>query len=215
MPPLPPRFRRLCIVIPWGCTHSSILSVHSCVATCMCLHTTPCSCVIVVHTSSASATLRSSHAQYRWAGCQHPPLDILCNGLLSSQAILQAASWPSPSFHKHTGDPTSCYAENHVYLSQSRCLCTRPLQPPKVFVTDHLDRIQHGFHIGLAQCTACCSSSQKSTSALEHSYVVDAFTEQQLAEGYMSGPFLSPDCSALSIATWQLHPRRHLANGTS
>ena len=121
------------IVIPWGCTHSSILSVHSCVATCMCCHTTPCSCVIVVHTSSASATLRSSHAQYRWAGCQHQPLDIFCNGLLSSQAILQAASWPSPSFHKHTGDPTSCHAENHFYLSQSRCVCTRPLQPPKFF----------------------------------------------------------------------------------
>ena len=37
------------IVIAWGCTHSSILSVHSCVAMCMCLHTAPCSCVLVVH----------------------------------------------------------------------------------------------------------------------------------------------------------------------
>ena len=65
-------------------------------------------------------------------------LEYLC-----SQAILQAASWPSPSFHKYTGGPTRYHAENHFYPLKAgawaHALCNHPDQ---LFVAVLLDGVQ-------------------------------------------------------------------------
>ena len=55
---------------------------------------------------------------------------------------------------------------------------------------------------------ACCSSPQNSTSALEHNDAVDAFIEQQLAVGYMSGPFLLPNYSGVIISNLAVVPKK-------
>ena len=65
-------------------------------------------------------------------------LEYLC-----SQAILQAASWPSPSFHKYTGGPTRYHAENRFYPLKAgawaHALCNHPDQ---LFVAVLLDGVQ-------------------------------------------------------------------------
>ena len=72
--------------------------------------------------------------------------------------------------------------------------------PDQAFVAALVDEIRHSFRIGLMPSTACHSSSQNFPSAWEHEDVVDAFIAQQLATGFMTGPFLHPTAQVLSLA---------------
>ena len=56
--------------------------------------------------------------------------------------------------------------------------------------------------------TACRSSSQNSPSAREHEDVVDAFIAQQLAAGFMTGPFLPADCSGVITSNLAVVPKK-------
>ena len=175
----------------------------------MCFHTTPCSRLIVAHNPPASATCRLSWTQCRGAGCRHSPLNIFSNGFHRCQAIFQAASWPTPSSAStHAVPPAVTQKPISIPLKADTWAYALCNHPDQLFVAVLLDRIQHGFHIGLAQSTACYSSSQNSTSALEHSDVVNAFIEQQLAAGYMCGPFPSPDCSGVITSSLAVVPKK-------
>ena len=59
--------------------------------------------------------------------------------------------------------------------------------------------MQNGFRIGLLPTADCRSSRRNCPSALEHSQVVSEFLQQQVAAGYMMGPFDLAQCSRVTV----------------
>ena len=79
--------------------------------------------------------------------------------------------------------------------------------PHKEWVSALLRGMRHGFRIALRSSARCRSSVASRPSARAHSQVVDEFLQQQVAAGFMMGPFEPQECSGVVTSSVGVVPK--------
>ena len=79
--------------------------------------------------------------------------------------------------------------------------------PHREWVASLLEGMQNGFRIGLIPTTACRSSTRNHPSADKHPVVVSEYLREQVAAGYMLGPFSPGQCSGMIISSIGVVPK--------
>ena len=80
--------------------------------------------------------------------------------------------------------------------------------PPPQFVQHILQGIREGFRIGLDSPPPCTSLARNAPSSQENCAVVDAYLKEQIAKGYIAGPFSPRDCSAVLTSSMAVIPKK-------
>ena len=80
--------------------------------------------------------------------------------------------------------------------------------PSPQFVQHILTGIREGFRIGLDNPPPCASSARNAPSAKENSAVIDAYLSEQIAKGYIAGPFSPGACSAVVTSSMAVIPKK-------
>ena len=79
--------------------------------------------------------------------------------------------------------------------------------PHKEWVLALLRGMRQGFRIGLRSSAQCRSSVSSRPSARVHSQVVGEFLQQQVAAGFMMGPFEPQECSGVVTSSVGVVPK--------